>query len=85
MLFRSRREQRETFGEREPRLRPEERIGSGAGPVGLEFALVEHQAHEVKILDHRECGPERIEFGAERKTSRIGEGGVSADYADFRR
>lgn len=50
-LFRG--DERETGAQIEPRLRPKERISAGAGAVGFELALVEHEAEEVEIWLHR--------------------------------
>ncbi len=46
------RQQREAFAQREARLRPEDRVSSRAGPVGLELPLLKHLAQKLVILNH---------------------------------
>ena len=35
----------------EPRLRAEHGVGAGAGAVGLELALFEHEPEEIEVFD----------------------------------
>lgn len=45
--------QRETVGQIEAHLVAEHAIGSGAGAIALESAVLAHMAHQVEILFHR--------------------------------
>jgi hypothetical protein len=38
---------------REPCLRTENRLGAGAGSVGLSLAMFHHMAEKLEVLNHR--------------------------------